>query len=72
LDESANKKAAFERGAKPDGLVPPGAMRRASRLEDGPARGVVCASWNAPFDKLRTGFRGRFAVPQGEVVGIYK
>jgi hypothetical protein len=24
---------------------------------------LVCPSWNVPFDKLRAGFRGRFAAP---------
>jgi hypothetical protein len=25
--------------------------------------------WSVPFDKLRAGFRGRFAAPEDEVVG---
>jgi hypothetical protein len=45
--------------AEPHDLMPQGAMRSiASRRMF-----QLVASWNIPFDKLRAGFRGRFAAP---------
>src|ERR1700684_1579181 len=60
----------FGRAPNPTDLILRAAPRRGAS-KDGPVCSFVCASWSVPFDKLRTGFRGRCAAPQDEVVGSY-
>ena len=62
----AEKKAGAEKAPKPTASCLKERCGEHRVSKDGPARGVVCASWSVPFDKLRAGFRGRFGAPQDE------